>query len=142
MGTAPKEVIYRHVLKDSTYEMANADPIGFYFDGGTTAFVQYPYKVITHFMPCYGPAHTNKRVAEYVRKIDRYKIMSAAEIMSSPDKTMVSMFREQLAHFPQDRTSERVHVFQLGEKTPIPTEKLSFPGGAYGYFTLKEILGK
>src|SRR5208283_3759413 len=109
----------------------NADPVGFYFDGGTATFVQYPHKVITHFMPCYGPARTNRRTAEYVRKIDWYKIMSAAEIMSSSDKTMVRLFHEQLVQFPQDRTSERVHVFQLGQKIAIPTQKRDFGGGAY-----------
>jgi len=74
MGSAPKEVIYRHVFKNSTYEMANADPVGFYFDGGDT-FFSYPHKVITHFMPCYGPAHKNKRTAGWVRKIMSYTLI-------------------------------------------------------------------
>jgi len=33
MGSTPKEVIFRHVFKNSTYEMANADPVGFYSVG-------------------------------------------------------------------------------------------------------------
>jgi hypothetical protein len=139
MGTAPKEVIYRHVLMNSTYEMANADPVGFYFDGGMTLFYNYPDRVITHFMPCYGPAHTNKRTAEYVRKIDWYKVMSARDIMSSGNETMISLFHEQLAQFPGDRRKERIHVFQLGEKTLIPSDKQNFKGGAFGYFELSEL---
>jgi hypothetical protein len=138
MSNSPKEVIYRHVFKNSTYEMANADPVGFYFDGGDT-FFKYPDKVITHFMPCYGPAHTNKRTAKWVRKIVCYEIMSASQLLSSSDETMARLFKEQLQVFPHDRKKDRIHVFRLGEKTAVPIQKQEFEGGAYGYCDLADL---
>ena len=90
-------------------------------------------------MPCYGPAHTKKRTAECVRKIDSYRIISAAEILSSDDEIFIRLFNKQLEIFPQDRTKGRIHVFQLGEKTSGPIERQNFDGGAYGYFGLPEI---
>jgi hypothetical protein len=139
MSSSPKEVIYRHVFKDSTYQIANADPIGFYFDGGDT-FFSYPHKVITHFMPCYGPAHTNRRTAEWIRKIDCYNVMSATEILSSGNGDMISLFEQQLEVFPGDRTKNRIHVFRLAEKIALPIQGQNFEGGAYGYFDLSEVL--
>jgi len=139
MTTSSKELIYIRVLKNSTYQICNADPIGYYFDGGRKDYT-YPYKILTHFMPCYGPAHKGDNTAEFIRKIDWYKIMSAADIFASGDTHMITLFEQQILIFPHDRTNDRFHVFQLGEKTAIPVAKQKFLGANRGYFTLMDIL--
>jgi len=64
--------------------------------------------------------------------------MSAAEILSSGNENMIRLFKEQLIVFPQDKTKVRIHVFQLGQKLKIARQ--DFEGGAYGYYSLSEIL--
>jgi hypothetical protein len=141
MTSSVKEGIYIRVLKDSTYRICNADPVGYYFDGGREPYT-YPHKVLTHFMACYGPAHKADNTAECFREIESYKIMSAAEILGSGDQQMIDLFNEQLIVFPTDRDNPRMHVFRLGKKTMLPADRQKFTGANRGYFSLSEMKGE
>jgi len=139
MKSTPKKLICVRVLKNSTYGICNADPVGYYFDGGRKDFT-YPHKILTHFMACYGPAHTGNNTSEYVREIAWYRIMSADEIMASGDQQMIQLFNEQLLVFPQDRKNERIHVFRLEKKLEVPLSKQKFVGPNRGYFNLLDVV--
>ena len=69
MGGSVSELICIRVLKNLTYQICNADPIGYYFDGARKDYT-YAHRIITHFLPCYGPAHTGNNTAEYIRAIN------------------------------------------------------------------------
>jgi hypothetical protein len=124
-----KLIMYVHVLKNVTYPICNADPKGYYFDGKNR---DCPDEV-THLMACYGPARSNKKTAHFIRKIDWHKRMSGREILASGNGGMINLFKVQLVQWPHDATREAIHVFQLGEKIPIPPFEQNFEGGDRGY---------
>ncbi len=131
------EVICRHVVKDERYEMALNDPIGYYFDGSREDFVN---PECLFFCPVYGPGPNKIRTGEYIRKINNYRIMSARDIIAEGGPKAEFYLNVHCSKYPGEEQSERVHVFELGEKISIPNSKQIMDGTAKYYKELIDLL--
>lgn len=125
-----EEVIHVHVLKNLIYPMCNIDPLGYYFDGKPDR----KYRKSLFFVPCYGQARKATKTAEFIRYIDNYELLSGPEILKRQlTDPMRKAFEEQVAKWPEDKRRDRIHVFTLGAKIPIPVIKQKFSGPNRGY---------
>lgn len=133
------EVLQRKVLKDYYTNICNLSDRGYYFDGGKTKFI---YPSCLFFLACFGPAKNSKKTGEILRRIDKYYITSATEILNANDELLKAAFNKHLQKFGADNTNERIHVFELVEVIKVPQSKINFDGSEIGYKKLTDFLAE
>ncbi len=127
------EVLRRHVKKDYYYNVCNREGKGFYFDGGRHDFI---YPSCQFFLANYGPAGSNKRTGEFLRRIETYQKHSCEEILTSENEEMILAFTEHLRLFPA-LSEDRFHVFTLGNKMAVHPNKIKFTSSGKDYKDLE-----
>ncbi|MBK7446218.1 MAG: hypothetical protein IPJ45_09380 [Ignavibacteria bacterium] len=106
-----EEVLCRHVLKDSTYQIFKGnEDIGFYFDGKSNR----TYKSSLFFAGCYGPSRSKIRTGEYIRRIDKFEEMTIEEILNHDKMKSQFEIQQKLGKDSIDPKSI-LKVFTLGK---------------------------
>ena len=139
MTLSTKEVPYARTRKNSTYQICNRYPVGFYFHA-VGGIVHYPNLVMTHFVACYGNKYRSENNCDIIRRIEEYCVMDRDAILGSSDTYLLSAFQDHLDAIDSDRQQEHFHVFRLGESMPVRPDMRIFKGSDHGYKRLIDFI--
>ena len=126
-----EEILCRKVTKKYSEDVCNSPDTGYYFDSGGKD--TYIYPLCLFFCACYGKQRSNSKTGLFLRRVDKYDILSADEIISSGNKQLIEGFNNHLVFFPHDITNNRLHIFKLTERISIPLSKQRFNSGDKEY---------
>jgi hypothetical protein len=132
------EVLCRKVTVSYKNQICNDPDIGYYFDGGRKS--NYFYPSCLFFCACSGKKYSDKKNANFLRRIAKYEILSSLDILSSRNKELISAFEKHKLFFPIDSSNNRLHVFKLTDKITIPVSKQNFNSADLAYKEISELL--